>query len=199
MLRWVDEATETELVAAAELLHEFFLGVAPGIEAPPRGEVAEWWAGGPGERTDVLVAEDQGRAIGMAVVSRPLGGSAASLRPLVVATDARRRGVGGELLAEVCRALAADGIDALVTQSADDDPAGLAFATRAGVARDHRGRGLAQWLKAATARRLLAEHPEVTTVQTWNAADNAPMLAINSAMGFRPVGRVRNWRLTTDR
>lgn len=41
--------------------------------------------------------------------------------------------------------------------------------------------------------------PEVTatTVRTWNAADNAPMLAVNVAMGFRPSGRMRQWQATS--
>jgi GNAT superfamily N-acetyltransferase len=54
----------------------------------------------------------------------------------------------------------------------------------------HRGRGLAKWMKATNALRLLDERPEATTIETANAGVNAPMLGINHAMGFR---RVAEW------
>lgn len=51
----------------------------------------------------------------------------------------------------------------------------------------HRNQGIGRWLKAANALRVLAAHPDVEYVDTWNAGSNAPMLAINEAMGFRPI------------
>jgi GNAT superfamily N-acetyltransferase len=51
----------------------------------------------------------------------------------------------------------------------------------------HRNKGLGRWLKAAMLQRLLDERPEVANVDTWNAGSNEPMLAINVALGFRPV------------
>ena len=56
-----------------------------------------------------------------------------------------------------------------------------------GVDPDHRNRGLGRWLKAEMIKRLVRDHPEVERVDTWNAGSNAPMLAINDEMGFRPV------------
>ena len=50
----------------------------------------------------------------------------------------------------------------------------------------HRGRGIGRWLKATMWRRLRATEPEVTGLQTGNAASNSYMLAINNEMGFRP-------------
>ncbi len=55
-----------------------------------------------------------------------------------------------------------------------------------GVARDHRGRGLGRWLKAATLLAARDAHPELTVVETYNAESNPWMLDINVAMGFRP-------------
>lgn len=52
---------------------------------------------------------------------------------------------------------------------------------------EYRGRGLAKALKLLNARNLAAHAPHVTRVYTWNAAENAPMLAINNAVGFVPV------------
>ncbi len=51
----------------------------------------------------------------------------------------------------------------------------------------HRGHRLGFAVKAAGLRRLLAEHPSVRHVQTYNALENGPMLAVNRAMGFEPV------------
>jgi GNAT superfamily N-acetyltransferase len=64
-----------------------------------------------------------------------------------------------------------------------------------GVDPAHRNVGLGRWLKAANALRLLDERPEVTTIETWNAGVNAAMLAINEAMGFRPVAEWQEWTL----
>ncbi|MEX2659963.1 MAG: GNAT family N-acetyltransferase [Acidimicrobiales bacterium] len=61
----------------------------------------------------------------------------------------------------------------------------LAHQGDTGVVAAHRGHGLGRWLKATNALRLLDEHPEVETVQTWNASTNPHMLAINHEMGFR--------------
>jgi len=64
-----------------------------------------------------------------------------------------------------------------------------------GVEIPHRGRGLAKWMKATNALRLLAERPEATVIETSNAGVNAPMLAINHAMGFRRVAEWQEWTL----
>ncbi len=58
----------------------------------------------------------------------------------------------------------------------------------------HRGRGIGRWLKAAMWQRLRATEPEVTTLQTGNAASNAHMLAINSEMGFQPTHLMGCWQ-----
>ncbi|MFH9726467.1 GNAT family N-acetyltransferase [Streptomyces sp. NPDC017254] len=48
----------------------------------------------------------------------------------------------------------------------------------------HRGHGLGLWVKAAMTRRLRAEHPGITEVETDNAQDNTHMLAVNRRLGF---------------
>jgi GNAT superfamily N-acetyltransferase len=65
-----------------------------------------------------------------------------------------------------------------------------------GVQPAHRDRGLGRWLKATNALRLLDERPDVEVVETWNADVNAPMLSINTAMGFRPAAAWQEWELT---
>ncbi len=52
---------------------------------------------------------------------------------------------------------------------------------------DHRNKGIGRWLKAALIEHLLdAGHP-VERIDTGNADSNAPMLAINVAMGYREM------------
>ena len=55
-----------------------------------------------------------------------------------------------------------------------------------GVLAAHRGHRLGRWMKAANYHRVRQCHPEMTTIQTYNAESNPWMLAINVAMGFRP-------------
>ena len=62
----------------------------------------------------------------------------------------------------------------------------------------HRGRGVGRWLKAAMWQRLRATEPEVTTLQTGNAASNAHMLAINTEMGFKPTHLMGCWQADLD-
>jgi GNAT superfamily N-acetyltransferase len=64
-----------------------------------------------------------------------------------------------------------------------------------GVDPAHRNLGIGRWLKAANALRLMDERPEVTIIETWNAGVNEAMLAINTAMGFRPVAEWQEWTL----
>ena len=62
----------------------------------------------------------------------------------------------------------------------------------------HRGRGLGKWLKAAMAREFLSEFPEVTRINTGNAGSNAPMLKINTEMGFKPILQIAAWQGPID-
>ena len=55
------------------------------------------------------------------------------------------------------------------------------------VRRDHRGNRLGLAVKIRNLQRVAALHPDRTEVHTWNAASNAPMIAVNDAMGFKPV------------
>jgi GNAT superfamily N-acetyltransferase len=64
-----------------------------------------------------------------------------------------------------------------------------------GIDATNRGLGLAKWAKAAMLRRIRNERPEVVRVRTENAFSNAPMLAINDALGFRVVSTRTEWQL----
>jgi GNAT superfamily N-acetyltransferase len=62
------------------------------------------------------------------------------------------------------------------------------------VDRDHRGHGLGLRLKLANLRRVMREEPALRTIDTWNAASNRHMIAINEAMGFRVVDQWGQWQ-----
>ena len=63
------------------------------------------------------------------------------------------------------------------------------------VAPAHRGHRLGLWIKLANLELLLRAHPEVRAIDTFNADDNRWMIAVNEAMGFAPLLRVRDWEL----
>jgi mycothiol synthase len=75
----------------------------------------------------------------------------------------------------------------------------VAFQGNTGIDPAHRGHGLAKWVKAAVLERLRAERPDVRRVRTGNAFSNAPMLAINDALGFRVVSTRTEWQLRLPR
>lgn len=54
-----------------------------------------------------------------------------------------------------------------------------------GVRLPYRGRGLGKWLKAAMLLRVREQLPQVQVVRTGNASSNAPMLSINTRLGFQ--------------
>ncbi|WP_426509745.1 GNAT family N-acetyltransferase [Dactylosporangium sp. McL0621] len=58
----------------------------------------------------------------------------------------------------------------------------------------HRGHRLGLVAKVANLRAMRAAEPAVTTIDTFNAADNSYMIAINEAMGFRFADHWANWQ-----
>jgi len=61
------------------------------------------------------------------------------------------------------------------------------------VVREHRGHRLGLRMKIATALDLVRVAPRIEAVVTWNAEENRPMLDVNEAMGFRPIGYEGGW------
>jgi GNAT superfamily N-acetyltransferase len=63
------------------------------------------------------------------------------------------------------------------------------------VSREHRGHSLGLLVKLANLRLLREVSPQTRYLNTWNAEDNAPMVAVNDALGFRPVEVMQEWQL----
>ncbi|WP_460993630.1 GNAT family N-acetyltransferase [Sinomonas soli] len=61
------------------------------------------------------------------------------------------------------------------------------------VASGHRGRSLGMWVKLANLAQYRAKYPAARKVVTFNAEENAHMLDINEAIGFRPAGHDGEW------
>jgi GNAT superfamily N-acetyltransferase len=58
----------------------------------------------------------------------------------------------------------------------------------------HRGKRLGALTKVGNLRFTREHEPELTTVDTWNAAVNTHMIAINEQMGFRTADYWSNWQ-----
>jgi len=74
------------------------------------------------------------------------------------------------------------------------DRPGPAFQGDTLVLRAHRGRRLGMLLKTQQLIRLRDVRPDAVRIHTWNAEENAYMLAINVALGFRPTGVTGAWQ-----
>ena len=72
-----------------------------------------------------------------------------------------------------------------------DGPSGRAQNDLCGVRRTHRGKGLAVLLKSQSLRR--AAELGATIALTDNDETNAPMLAVNARLGYRPHARRLSW------
>ena len=67
------------------------------------------------------------------------------------------------------------------------------------VLAEYRGHRLGMLLKATNIQLLMEQAPATTAIVTFNAEENRPMLAVNEAVGFRPIGYEGVWQKQTDR
>jgi GNAT superfamily N-acetyltransferase len=59
---------------------------------------------------------------------------------------------------------------------------------------EHRGHRLGLLVKLDNLAQVLTAEPELREINTWNAAENQHMIAINEAIGFRPVDHWIDWQ-----
>jgi GNAT superfamily N-acetyltransferase/RimJ/RimL family protein N-acetyltransferase len=62
------------------------------------------------------------------------------------------------------------------------------------VVPEHRGHRLGLALKLRCLEAMVVAEPAVRVVTTWNAESNGPMIAVNEAMGYRPVEVTQEWQ-----
>lgn len=74
-------------------------------------------------------------------------------------------------------------------------PADYAWQQITIVEPQHRGHRLGTIVKLENLRYARVHEPALRTIDTWNAAENTHMIAINEEMGFRPVDSWINWQL----
>jgi GNAT superfamily N-acetyltransferase len=60
---------------------------------------------------------------------------------------------------------------------------------------EHRGHGLARWMKAASIRSTRRRHPGLDGLRTDTADSNAPMRAVNDALGYLPTHKAVEYQL----
>ena len=147
------------------------------------------------------IAEPFGRLLGALMTEAPVGDK--ELEPEVFDLDRLR--ADDRVFAASGRtkyttvALAADGEVVAYTELVvpRHDP-GHVYQWGTLVLREHRGHRLGLALKAANLRWLQEELPGRRLLVTFNAEVNAPMVAVNEAMGFRPVERLVEFERKLD-
>jgi GNAT superfamily N-acetyltransferase len=108
--------------------------------------------------------------------------------------DERTRSIGRRVVSSFARDLASGHLVGYTSIQVPRDAPELAFQEDTLVMREHRGHGLGLALKAANLEVLAREVPVVRRVRTWNAVENAHMIAVNTALGYRPSGYLREWQ-----
>ncbi|MFI1093552.1 GNAT family N-acetyltransferase [Streptomyces sp. NPDC020917] len=94
----------------------------------------------------------------------------------------------GEHLHTVAAVAEADGTIAGFTELVvPADGTGDAQHYGTGVLPEHRGRGLARWMKAAAILQARERHPRLDGLLTDTASSNPPMRAVNDALGYLPT------------
>ncbi|MFC8504484.1 GNAT family N-acetyltransferase [Pedococcus sp. NPDC057267] len=91
-------------------------------------------------------------------------------------------------------AFAADGSVAGYTQTTVTSDPTVVYQQDTLVLREHRGHRLGLRMKAANTLALMDHLAGPATVRTWNAQENAPMLAVNRELGYAEDAAMREWQ-----
>jgi GNAT superfamily N-acetyltransferase len=159
----------------------------------PGYELTEWEGAVPGELARSYAASRT------AMDDMPMDGTdygtvAWDVERLVAAAEAVAR--RGDLLHTVAAVDTADGrVVGFSELVAPGDGLGDAQHYGTAVLPAHRGRGLARWMKAASIRRARRLHPLLAGLLTDTADGNAPMRAVNDALGYVATHRAVEYQL----
>jgi RimJ/RimL family protein N-acetyltransferase len=84
---------------------------------------------------------------------------------------------------------------ALTQVYVDPDQADWGYQGVTAVTRPHRGHRLGMLVKTAMLQRLSELEPQISAVETGNAASNQYMIAVNEQLGFRVTDTFQNWAI----
>lgn len=105
---------------------------------------------------------------------------------------------GRRVLTVVARDRVADAVVGFTQVHIGTDDPTLGYQQDTLVTAAARGHRLGLRMKAAAARELMAAEPALTRVRTWNAEENAHMLAVNARLGYVVEGGLRVWESRTS-
>jgi GNAT superfamily N-acetyltransferase len=145
-----------------------------------------------GDRVPDDIIESYGALVGSLMTEAPMGEierEAEVYDPARIRSDeANLAAAGRSRVATVALSSAGDVVGYTELVIASYEP-GKVYQWGTLVHRDHRGHKLGLTLKVRNLQLLQDKHPDLKLVRTWNADSNEHMIAVNDAMGFRPVER----------
>ncbi|MFK5634183.1 MULTISPECIES: hypothetical protein [unclassified Ornithinimicrobium] len=110
--------------------------------------------------------------------------------------DRKVEAMGRVRVTTVAQQVASGSLVAYTTIDVPTDKPHVAYQEDTLVHGEHRGHRLGMLVKAVNLGVLAAAAPQVARIHTWNAGENAHMLAINEALGFRERSVEGGWQLT---
>ncbi|MBU4213736.1 MAG: GNAT family N-acetyltransferase [Actinobacteria bacterium] len=189
-LEQVDRYSVLHVPLAPEVLAAHHEGAAAVADADY--QVVTWVDRCPDEWVDGLAVLEQ--AMG---TDAPLGGLDLREEPWDAARVRRmeqRRATSGQRTLTAGAVHRATGTLAAFTQLVLGSRPDFGWQHDTLVRADHRGHRLGMLVKAANLAQLAEQAPRIRRVGTWNAEENAHMLAINVALGFAPSGGSSSWQ-----
>ncbi|AXT86317.1 N-acetyltransferase [Aeromicrobium sp. A1-2] len=190
-LEMVTRISSLDLAGAAGLAREQLQAAQEQAGADYR--VVTWAGATPEDRLDDLAALRAGMS-----TDAPHAGIEMAPDPWDVervrAHDERQRATGRVKLTAAAEHVSSGRLIAFTEIEIEPGEAPPALQEDTLVLRSHRGHRLGMLLKAANLLHLLDVAPDATVVTTYNAEDNRPMLDVNEALGFMPIGLEGSWQ-----
>jgi len=114
--------------------------------------------------------------------------------PRIRAFEAARVAQGHRLYRLAARERSSGALVGQTVVGVDGERPGFAAQLDTSVQREHRGHRLGLLLKLGMLTWLQEREPQLRVLDTWNAASNDHMIAVNEALGYRVVGRAVLWQ-----
>lgn len=194
-LEQVERRSRLDVPIAPERLARLSSSLGDG--APPGYELVQWRGQTPPEWV-----EDLAELLTLISSEAPSGGldveQDAWDAARVAAMDARYHATGRTLWTSAAKHVASGRLVAFTVLATSSERPEIALQEETLVRPEHRGRRLGLWVKLANYELVAGSGLPVRRIGTWNAEENAHMLAINEAMGFYPAGASGEWQRVLD-